>query len=150
MEIRTVDERPTVAIRTTTTGEMLPRILGEGYGEIMQYLERTPGIETAGPPFSLYHNMDMDHLDVELGFPVSGTPRAEGRIGPSRLPGGRAVVAIHVGPYETLEKTYTKAMAYMEREGLKPAELMYEMYLNDPDEVPPEQLQTEVYFPLRE
>jgi len=150
MEIRTLDERPTVAIRTMTTGEGLPDALGNGYGEIMEYLERTPGVEAAGPPYSLYHNMDMDHLDVEMGFPVSGAPHPEGRIGPSRIPGGRAVVAIHIGPYETLEETYTKAMTYMEREGLQPEGFMYEMYLNDPDEVPHEELQTEVYFPLRE
>ena len=149
MEVRTVDARTTAVVRTTTTGAMLPQVLGEGYGEIMQYLERA-GIEPAGPPFSLYHNMDMEHLDVELGFPVWQPPEAEGRIKASTLPGGRAAVAVHVGPYETLDETYRKLMGYVEREGLKTEPFMYEMYLNDPDEVPPEQLQTEVYFPLRD
>jgi effector-binding domain-containing protein len=149
MEVRTVEERTTVSIRMTTTGDMLPQALGEGYGEIMEYLART-GIEPTGPPYSLYHNMDMESLDVEMGFPVAGSPTPEGRIRPSTIPAGRAAVAIHVGPYETMDDTYRALMAYVEREGLATEPFMYEVYLNDPDEVEPQQLQTEVYFPLRE
>ena len=149
MEIRDLSERATAVVRLTTALEELPTRMGEGFGEVYRYLTGA-GVQPAGPPFAMYFNMDMTQLEVELGFPVPEPIAASGRVMASKLPGGRAVVGIHVGPYDTLEQTYAKLMDYVEREGLHPESFMYECYLNDPDEVPRDQLQTEIYFPLRD
>lgn len=149
MELRTVEERDTVVVRTTVSVEELPQALGDGYGEIMRYLGEN-GIEPAGAPFAMYHNMDMENLDVEMGLPVSVPVEGSGRVKPGKLPGGRAAVAVHVGPYDTLDRTYTKLGEYIQREGLETEPFMYEVYLSDPGEVAPEQLQTEVFFPVRD
>jgi effector-binding domain-containing protein len=151
MEIREVTERPTVSLRLTTPVEELPARLGEGYGRIIEFLGKA-GIEPSGPPFAMYYNMDMTSLDVEMGFPVAEplSGSGSGEVIASTLPGGRAAVAIHLGPYETLGETYDKLLAYVEREGLQPESFMYECYLNDPGEVAPEEIQTEIYMPIRE
>jgi effector-binding domain-containing protein len=37
----------------------------------------------------------------------------------------------------------------MEENGYQPTGVAYEVYLNDPDETPPEELQTQIAFPLK-
>ncbi len=59
--------QPTLTIRTHTPVAKLPQVLGESYGAIGQYLGRlgeTPG----GAPFVAYYNMNMEDLDIEVGF----------------------------------------------------------------------------------
>ena len=149
MEVRNLEEKVTMAVRVTVAVEDLPKALGDGYGEIMGYLA-SRGVQPSGMPFAMYYNMDMHNLDVEMGLPVAEPLEGQGRIGPGTLPGGKAVVEMHVGPYEKLEETYRKVMDYIEREGLQTESYMYESYLNDPGEVAPEELKTEIVFPIKE
>ena len=149
MEIRNVEEKKTLAVNLTAPASELPNVIGEVYGEIGAYLGRK-GIEMTGAPYVLYRNMDMDALDLEIGFPAGGNDQGEGRIKPSRLPAGRVVTAIHKGPYKELEKTYEKVMAYIAAEGVKTTEWMYESYLNSPMDTAEEELLTELFFPLAE
>jgi len=65
------------------------------------------------------------------------------------LPGGRAVSAIHVGPFDTLEQTYTELMAWMAEQRLQPAEHMWEIYLSDPATEPdPSTWRTQIVWPV--
>ena len=62
---------------------------------------------------------------------------ADGAVVPGELPGGRAVEAIHIGPYETLATTYQEIQGWTRQHDLRPAPLMWESYLTDPaDPVP--------------
>ncbi len=149
MEVRTVSEQNTLYVRTTTPVAELPQIMGTIYGEIAEFMQKE-GVPFTGPPFALYHNMDMQALDVEIGFPVPADSASRGneRVQAGKIPGGKVLAVLHTGPYSAMEETYTKAMAHIEKEGLKVMPWMYEAYLNDPGETPPEQLQTEIFFPL--
>ena len=60
--------------------------MGPVYGEIAAYMAKNK-IPFAGPPFAMYYNMDMDDLDVEIGFPVAEKISGEGRVKPGTLPG---------------------------------------------------------------
>ena len=148
MEVRSETEQPTLAIRVVTGVEKLPEVMGTSFGEIFHFLLQH-GQEPAGPPYALYHNMDMENLDLEIGVPFAGTLKGEGHIVNSTIPGGRSAVVEHLGPYETIEATYNKLMAFVAEQNLEPASYMYEFYLNDPDEVAPEEIRTEVHIPLK-
>ena len=147
MEIKDVVEQKTAAVRLTTSIADLPNTIGKVYHEIMAHLHRQGG-QVTGPPFVLYHNMDMQALDVELDFPVDRVIDAEGRIRAGTLPGGKILSEVHTGPYSTLEKTYTAVMSHIEEQGLHVTDWMYESYLNSPENTPEAQLKTEVCFPL--
>ncbi|MCG8572037.1 MAG: GyrI-like domain-containing protein [Spirochaetes bacterium] len=149
MEIQTRDEQRTIAIKATTDVKELPNVLGQGYGEIMQYLEQK-GLEPTGAPFVLYFNEDMENLQLEMGFPISTKIESQGRIIPSTLPGGPCVVAMHIGPYTDLERTYTELMDYAKQQNRTPSGIGYEVYLNDPQTTKPEELQTEIVFYLKD
>ena len=148
MEVRSIEERPTLMIRTSTPVEKLSEVMGASYGEIMQVLASS-GAQPAGPPFAVYHNMDMSNLEVEIGFPVSTAAEGSGRVKAGKLPGGKAAVALHVGPYEKIEEAYNRLTAFVNEKGLEPESFCYEFYLNDPAETPPEELKTEIYFPVK-
>jgi effector-binding domain-containing protein len=149
MEITTKQEQGAACIRIRTAVANLQGELGKGYGEIMSVLGRQ-GVQPVGAPFAIYHNMDMNDLDVEMGFPVAAPFRAEGRIKPGSIPGGRTAVATHKGPYETMEKTYNGITAFIAEKKAVPMGLCYEVYLSDPQTTKPEDMLTEINFPLRD
>ena len=140
--------QPVLAVRTRTAVEGLPQEMGRVFGMIAGYLGEM-GEYPAGAPYAAYYNMDMQDLDVEIGFPVARALPGKGDITPGQIPGGKAATCMHIGPYGDVDAAYDALKAYMEAEGYEPGGPPYEMYLNDPGEVPEAELQTLVLFPLR-
>ncbi len=149
MEITMKEGRATASVRTRTPMEGLSQELGKAYGEIMQLLG-SQGVQPAGAPFAIYYNMDMKDLDVELGFPVAGAFKAGGRVKPGVLPAGRTAVCLHKGPYETIADSYNALTAFIQKSGATPRGLSCEFYLNDPQTTAPQELLTEINFPLKD
>jgi effector-binding domain-containing protein len=147
-ELKEQPTQPVLAIRTRAAVKDLPQVLGKAYGTVAQYLGEL-GECSAGPPFVAYYNEDMQDLDIEIGFPVARELPARGDIQPGEIPGGRAATCLHIGPYSSVAPAYEALSRYMEENGLQPTGVAYEVYLNDPDETPPEELQTRILFPLK-
>lgn len=147
-EVKEQSPQPTLVIRTRASVQELGQVLGQAYGAIAQYLGEL-GEEPGGPPFAAYHNEDMQDLDVEIGFPVARQLPGRGDIQAGEIPGGNVATCLHVGPYSEIEQAYDALSFWVEENGYEPTGAAYEMYLNDPDETPPEALQTLVMFPLR-
>lgn len=148
MEIKNVDRKRTLMIRTITSMSRISDTMGEAYAELAAFMEKK-GIPFAGAPYAMYYNMDEEALDVEMGFPVESDTSCEGRISTGELPEGKIASALHIGPYSRLEETYMKLMEYVKDQGMETEEWMYEYYLNSPMEVKPEELQTEICYPLK-
>lgn len=146
-----LQEQPTqstLAIRTRAAVQDLSQVLGGAYGTIAQYLGEL-GEHPAGPPFVVYYNEDMQDLDIEIGFPVARELPGRGDIQASELPGGKVATCLYTGPYEDIEEPYEALSQWMEENGYEMAGAPYEMYLNDPQETPPEELQTLIVFPVK-
>lgn len=140
--------QPTLSIRTRTSVQKLPQVLGQVYGAIARHLAIL-GEQPAGPPFSAYYNMDMQNLDVEIGFPVSRTLHGKDDIQAGEIPGGKVATCLHVGPYTEIESAYNALSQWMEENGYEAAGVAYESYLNDPAQMPPQELKTQIAFPLK-
>ena len=69
-ELLEQETQPTLTIRTKSTVQNLPEVLGKSYQKIMQYLGEL-GEQATGAPFTAYFNLDIQNLDVEIGFPVA-------------------------------------------------------------------------------
>ena len=146
-----VKEQPTqatLAIRTRVSVQDLPQVLGKAYGAIAQYLGES-GEQPAGPPFAAYYNMDMQALDVEIGFPVSRKLSGKGDIQAGEIPGGKVATCLYTGPYSDIEPAYNALSQWMKENGYEATGIAYEMYLNDPGQTPPQELQTQIVFPLK-
>ncbi len=149
MEIKEVKEQHTLMKRFTTPVGELSNVMGTVYGEIAAHMQQH-GIPFAGPPFALYHNMDMEALDMEIRFPVLNAVEGSGEVKAGKIPGGKVATTIHAGPYSTMEETYTRLMGFVDEKKLTVTEWMYETYLNSPEEVPEAELRTEVFLPIAE
>jgi effector-binding domain-containing protein len=91
----------------------------------------------------------MRDLDVEIGFPVSGSLPGKGEIQPGEIPGGQAATTLHVGSYEELGPAYEALAQWIDDNGYEAIGVAYEMYLTDPAETPAEELKTQIVFPLK-
>ena len=81
-------------------------------------------------------------------------PVAEGETLPAglieeRLDGGRFACFLHAGPYEGLPATWAQAVATFLASGhqRRPGPSL-EIYLNDPSQVSPDALRTEIAIPM--
>ena len=140
--------QPAVAIRTWTSAGDLPRVLGQTFSSLAQFLAEK-GTQPSGPPFVAYYNMDMQNLDIEIGFPVPEKLEGQGAVRPSRIPGGRLAACTYTGPYQDLAPAYDALSRMVQERGLKATGVAYEIYLNDPQTTPPQELQTRILFPLK-
>jgi effector-binding domain-containing protein len=147
-EINQKPAQPTLSIRFRSRVEDLPRKLGETYGSIVQYLGELDTVPS-GPPFAAYYNMDMQDLDIEAGFPVSGAYPAKGEIRANEIPAGNYGSCLYVGPYADCGPAYERLTEFVKGKGYEPSGAAYEYYLNDPMEVPHEEPQTLIVFPLQ-
>lgn len=140
--------QPVASIRTHAAVQDLSQVLGQAYDDMMQYLGQI-GQYPAGEPFAAYYNMDMQNLDLEIGFPVAKAIAGKDSVQPGEIPGGKAVVCIHKGPYDKIGATYEAIDQWMKDNQVVPSGICYEFYLNDPQQTPPEDLETRIVFPLK-
>jgi effector-binding domain-containing protein len=136
-----------LSIRQMVKFAEIPNMMSKAYGELMTYMQRND-IQMVGPPFVFYHSWSDVETDMDCGFPVTSTFKGEGRIHSFDLPAVKVMMTIHTGPYEKLGETYKKVEEKMRAMGIKPADHMWESYLNNPMEVPPEKLLTQIFWPI--
>ena len=140
--------QPVLSIRTRTTMEELPDLIGRSYYKIMDYLKEL-GEEAVGAPFTAYYNLDMQDLDVEMGFPVAKPLPGKGEILSGEIPGGKVVSSMHKGPYKEMKKPYTEMAKWISENGYEPTGVAYEYYYNSPEDVPESELLTRIVMPVK-
>lgn len=144
-EIKHFETRPVLSIRFRCAAQDLPEYFGRVYGAISRYLGEL-GEDHAGPAFAAYYNLDMQNLDVEGGFPVSRPLPGKGDIIASEIPGGLYAVCHYTGPYDQVGPAWEHMMQVASEKGYRPHHVSYEWYLNSPEEVPAEELRTDLAF----
>lgn len=146
-EIKQQADQPTLSIRFRAPVQELPQHFGRIYGAIMQYLG-TLGEPHAGGAFAAYYNMDMQNLDIEAGFSVPKPLAGKGEIKAGMIPGGLFAICHYTGPYDKVGPAYEQLTQFAKDKGLKVSRMAYEWYLNGPGEVPPQELKTDLVFPV--
>ncbi|MFI7542457.1 GyrI-like domain-containing protein [Actinoplanes sp. NPDC049599] len=106
------------------------------------------GTHPAGPPVAVYRHEQDHHFDVTVGFPVTEEPPSTDALVREVLPGGPAVRAVHVGPYETLTQAYAGLGNWFTQRKLHPPTVMWEEYLAGPGAVNETEYRTRVVYPL--
>lgn len=148
IELNQLKAQPVLAIRTKTTMKGLPQIIGESYMKIMAYLNEL-GEQPADCPYTAYFNLDMQNLDVEMGFPVSRLFPEKGEIKSREIPPGKTASCMYKGPYSGMEQPYNEMFKWLEENGQEATGVYYEYYYNSPVEVPESELLTKIVMPLK-
>lgn len=149
VEIKDVAERHVAAVKFTAAASEMAEKFGAAFGEVMQYIAQV-GAQLAGGAIGYYEQLGGDRFDVRAGFVVTSPVEGNGRVMPFVLPAGRVATTMHIGSYETLREAYAAVAAQAKAQGAEvdPTSPMWEEYLTGP-EVPPEQTQTLVYWPVK-
>lgn len=140
--------QPALSMRTRTAVNNLSQELGKAYCAIIQYLNEM-NEQPKEAAFAAYYNMDMQDLDVEMGFPVAKPLAGKGEIKSSEIPAGKQVSCLYKGPYSKMEPVYNAMMQWINENGHIPTGVSYEFYYNSPMEVPESELLTKIVFPLK-
>lgn len=149
IKVKEVPEQPALMIRKRTTMEGIGDAMGEAFGELMVYIVRA-GVAPSAPPLCVY----SEEFDGERGgemwvcVPVPPGTSGEGAVEAVVLTGGTMATTVHQGPYDTLGQAYAAVFGWIEEHDHRPAGPMRDVYLTDPDEVPPEEYLTEVQWPI--
>lgn len=104
--------------------------------------------------FGVYHHDPAGTPEADLRSDACLTApdgfAGEGELRPLTLAGGRHAVLLHVGPYAELHRAYTWLYReWLPQSGTVPADRpCVEEYLNNPRQVPPTELRTEIWLPL--
>ena len=134
-----VRRRVAVADFTEALADIFPRV----YRHIAD-AGRQPG----GMPFMRYFSMDGVACDIAAGMPVREPIPGAGDIEHHVLPGGKALTALHVGPYEGVGNVWSQVMRRARELGSERKFGGWDVYTNDPGEVAPEERETRIYLPL--
>jgi effector-binding domain-containing protein len=148
--VTTLEAAPFAYLDRTSKIADMPRTMGEGFAALFQLFAKAKARQ-AGMPMAHYLDYDGDSTSFQLGFPVRQEDvealKAAGlEIG--ETPGGENMKAVHIGPYDSIVQTYDVMTAAMEKQGFEGSHDMWEVYYSPP-ETPPEQIQTEVIWPVR-
>jgi len=149
IRIVTLEPRDVAAIRVQCKHADMQKTLAVILPELARYA-MSVGATLDGPPSVRYYTFGED-LDIEGVVCVSKPVEPKGRVKPATLPGGPAVIAWHVGPYDRLGDTHARIQAYLGEHGLERRGACWEEYWTDPGMEPdPSKWRTRIVTPIVE
>ena len=142
------EAQPVATIRVKCKPSEISATLSVLLPEVMAHVNAI-GVRLTGAPFSRYHAIGDDEVDIEAGLPVAKPITEKGRVKSSELPAGKAVTVWHVGPYEKLGEAHHQLRAHLAANGLKARGGPWEIYWTDPGMVPePSKWRTQIFAPI--
>jgi len=153
-EIKQTPAQHTACIHLKVTLAEMMQSFGPAVGELVAALTEQ-GMPPAGAAFAHHFRITCGDdgvpsgFDFEVGFITDKPAAATGRIYPSQWPAQKVAHTTYHGGYEGLPGAWGEFSAWMESNGLKQAEDLWEHYVAGPQTTPDSsQWRTELYRPL--
>ena len=142
-----LEPQPAMVVRRRVAITDFGEALADIFPRVFRHIAGAGG-QPAGMPFMRYFSMDGVACDIAAGMPVREPIPGAGDIEPHELPGGKALTALHVGPYVGVGSVWTQVMRRAGELGSEHKFGGWDVYTNDPGEVAPEELETRIYLPI--
>jgi len=108
------------------------------------------GVAPSDSPLIVYHHVIDEETDgdIEICVPVGSAISGDSDVYGRELEGGTMATTVHRGPYLEIAPAYHTVTGWISEHGHTIAGPPREIYLNDPQTVPHEELLTRVEFPI--
>jgi AraC family transcriptional regulator len=154
LEVTLVEVPPQLVLGVQRRGHFseIPLALGE----IVHYA-MAHGAQLSGMPTALFHELGKEAMMkadaegtavIDVAFPIAAPVEGSEAVTCYELPGGTMAKIVHRGPYEACEPAYIALLDWIVANNYMICDPTREVYLNDPREVPPEEILTEIYAPV--
>ena len=149
VQITEAEPQLVAATRVHTSQSRIGADIGAGFGTLMMALGRE-GVAPSGAPLIVYHDVIDEETDgdLEMCVPVGAAVSGDGDVYSRELEGGTMATTVHHGPYQQIAAAYHTLTGWISEHGHDIAGPPREIYLNDPQTMPPEDLLTRVEFPI--
>jgi effector-binding domain-containing protein len=138
-----------VSASSGTDSESAKAVLTVAYAKLGKYLQDN-NLSMQGAPLTITTSYDKDGWKFDAAVPVERNDAATREdIQAGTTYAGSAVQFMHVGAYDKIGDTITKAHAWLAVQGYKAKGRLIEDYINDPGNTPAEQLQTRLTIPVQ-
>ncbi|MCU0288358.1 MAG: GyrI-like domain-containing protein [Acidobacteria bacterium] len=131
---------------------------GWGVGVMQQHMNtfmsefNSQKLTAAGPSMTMYYNSPAEEKPGDVkwayGFIVSPETNPKEPIKKMELKKQTAVVYLLKGPYENLPKAHEVTWKYIKDNGYKVNYPFFEKYMNNPNDVAQENLETKIIIPV--
>lgn len=122
-------------IRLQAHPRELPSVMGPAFPELMAEVA-AQGLQMTGPVFSHFFRMSPELFEFEIGVPVAGEVRKNGRIAPGELPAATVARTVYQGPYEGLPQAWGQFDELVKSAGHEKQAELWEAYLYGPESSP--------------
>jgi effector-binding domain-containing protein len=142
---------PLAVVSKTTAPEpaAISKGYAEGYGEIAKFMAQHK-LRQAGVPVGIDGEMTATSFTFEPGIPIDrGDVTGTDTIQVVQSYAGKALQTVYVGPYDGLAAAYDKFRAFIAAHAYVAAGPSFSRYIDDPGNTPPDQLRTEIYWPIK-
>ncbi|MDU5336409.1 GyrI-like domain-containing protein [Enterococcus sp.] len=146
--VKQLPEQHLLTIRKTIAFfEEYAEFMGNAVDIIQRQIEKNGALPSSGP-IVCFHNIDLDELDVEIGFVTPRRIDATDETHSVTLPIRTIATTIDRGTYEKQDPTLEALMKWIPEHGYETTGGIYYHYLNGEDQ-PQNEFLTEMYIPVK-
>lgn len=146
IEIKELKKQSTLVFKTKAKQSEIAKVLGAAFGTVMGTVAAKNVKPVSPAPFAKYTMGKDDTFEIEAGVVVPEGTAGAGDVVAGDLPAGKVAFAVHTGPYDKLHETHALINEELKKQGKEPADIRWEIYVNDPGDTKPEALKTEIMF----
>ena len=126
----TVRPRRLAAVRREVASGAVGSAWGPALGKVWDFIRSQPGLWTVGNNIFLYQHPTRPDAPIvcDFGVEVTRTFETAGEVYATETPGGEAAVAVHRGPYNSLNEAHDAVRTWMAANRRESAGLSWEIY----------------------
>ena len=149
VKLKDISPQTVAMVRRHTDLARISTDLPEGFQTIVRSVGAAGGAP-AGMPFVVFHAVIDESTagDIDICVPVPPDLELDGDVTRLDVPAQLVASTVHRGAYDELTPAYHTVSGWIAEHGHQIAGPPRELYLNDPGAVPPEELLTEVQWPV--